>query len=379
VDNSVENDLENMKIKQEPTFESPQEVVLVDKGLSSKETDVARVVNHIDQIRKYFDLHQEKIHLLFVAQLKSLQGENYDSANLNPDNLYKLSFHLGDNLQVDRERIRKALDDITKVRYQIEGVNRFGYIVPFPYAMFENNTITLKIQGLVLKQYLDISKGYTNILIGEALKLESEYSIKLFTNLNAWLNLGEKVYEISYLRQLLGMNEPLFENYKFVNLYLKRCKKEIEKKTSLRFDWEISHYTRGKRKPIAEKVKFSITTENRLKRQLELNFEQETKQTIRDEKKLHTDDTISYYLNAESVEEKWRLLNNAISNYGFKQDEKDYILTNALNQDFIYKFMEVHIYLQYEGMLALKEQRKPAIANFTAYFRKSMKNSGFWI
>jgi hypothetical protein len=94
VDNSVVNDLENMKKKQEPTFESPQEVVLVDKGLSSKETDVARVVNHIDQIRKYFDLHQEKIHLLFVAQLKSLQGENYDSANLNPDNLYKLSFHL---------------------------------------------------------------------------------------------------------------------------------------------------------------------------------------------------------------------------------------------------------------------------------------------
>ena len=82
------------------------------------------------------------------------------------------------------------------------------------------------------------------------------------------------------------MNEPLFENYKFVNLYLKRCKKEIEKKTSLRFDWEISHYTRGKRKPIAEKVKFLITTENRLKRQLEINFEQEAKQTIRDEKKL---------------------------------------------------------------------------------------------
>jgi phage anti-repressor protein len=73
------------------------------------------------------------------------------------------------------------------------------------------------------------------------------------------------------------------------------------------------------------------------------------------------------------------LLNNAISNYGFKQDEKDYILTNALNQEFIYKFMEVHIYLQYEGMLALKEQRKPTIANFTAYFRKSMKNSGFWL
>jgi hypothetical protein len=43
--------------------------------------------------------------------------------------------------------------------------------VPFPYAMFENNTITLKIQGLVLKQYLDISKGYTNILIGEALSI----------------------------------------------------------------------------------------------------------------------------------------------------------------------------------------------------------------
>ena len=76
---------------------------------------------------------------------------------------------------------------------------------------------------------------------------------------------------------------------------------------------------------------------------------QEAKQTIRDEKKLHTEDTINYYFNAESVEEKWRLLNNAISNYGFKQDEKDYILTNALNQDFIYKFMEVHIYLQYDG------------------------------
>lgn len=102
--------------------------------------------------------------------------------------------------------------------------------------------------------------GYLKYRLSLVVNLTSRYSYTMVLYLLDNRYRESWVIDVGSLKSILGCNSPTYSEYKFFNNdVLKKCKKEIEEKTDLRFDYEPVKTGRK-----VTKIKFSVLTNQQI-------------------------------------------------------------------------------------------------------------------
>jgi plasmid replication initiation protein len=142
-----------------------------------------------------------------------------------------------------------------------EGWTIFPWLHHIKYTK-QNKTIKLRFHEYMkpLLLYMLDNQGYTKYLLENINKCESIYSMRIYELCKQYLVIGERTFELSELREVLGLKEKEYKLYAdFKKRILQIAYEEINKKTDIGIDFE--EIKNGKR---VVKIKFKVKSKNKL-------------------------------------------------------------------------------------------------------------------
>jgi plasmid replication initiation protein len=140
---------------------------------------------------------------------------------------------------VNNQRLIEAIHDLKNLSYM--SVNFKGSVAEtgvieaaplFQYLRYENGTISVILNSITNNLWMNLSKGYTPILLKQAMAFSSKYSFVLYSLIAKSRN---KYVDISYkeLRKLLGLKDDEYKEYKeFNRSVISKAVLEINKKSN---------------------------------------------------------------------------------------------------------------------------------------------------
>ncbi len=305
-----------------------------------EENSIIKLTNLLNFTRQEFDILGQKLMVLILEKLK-------DSQNLQivESKSIELSFNFIDFEERNVERLKELANKITskKIFYEFTP-DKWGYIVPIYRASYDRGKFTIKIADDVSKHYLDLARGYTNLDKKSIFALSSQYSIRMYELLSAFINKQTWTIEIDKLRHYLDINSNQYRSYTmFEKRILIYSQKELWEHCGIYFEWEIAQKERKK----ITALTFTIRTKEK----------QEKAQVNADIKT-----TMEYIatLTPKDIAEKSHIL---MTQYTLSAEQKDYILsdTNVFNE-----FIRVHAII--ENMI----ERSNPPKDRTKYLAKSL-------
>lgn len=114
------------------------------------------------------------------------------------------------------------------------------HTMPFLTSIkYRKGNVEAKFNPEMSELLLQLRQFFTEYNLMEYLSLPSTYSQRLFEILKSWSSLPEKVLSIAELHRLLDTPPSFRSDFKALRVYvLEKAYKDIQKKTSLRFEWE---------------------------------------------------------------------------------------------------------------------------------------------
>lgn len=306
--------------------------------LSSNEQSIVKITNLLNFTRQEFDVLGQRLMVLIFEKLKHQQQFNAKAQSI------ELTFNFIDFQERNVERLKELADKITSKKIFFEvAQDDWGFIVPIYYASYRNGTFKIIIAPEVSKYFLDIA-GYTNLDKKAIFALSSQYSIRMYELLSAFVNKETWTIEVNKLRELLGLGHTQYKNFRHFEKYiLEYSQKELWEHCEIFFEWEIAQKERKK----ITALTFTIKTKEK----------QEKAQVNADIKA--TMDYISRFTPKEIAEKS----NILMIQYALSTEQKDYILSNT---DIFNEFIRIHAII--ENMIEKSNPPKDR----TKYLAKSL-------
>lgn len=133
-----------------------------------------------------------------------------------------------DSLQKLNTRQIKYIDDKNEI---------YDFIIPFPRITYQNNTLTIVVFQEVLKDLLDIKKGFTRYQLDSALSLTSHHSQRIYELLSRWKDIHQKSFNLEHLKTMLNVETKYPKWTHFEIKVLKVAQKELIDKTDISFTY----------------------------------------------------------------------------------------------------------------------------------------------
>ena len=109
----------------------------------------------------------------------------------------------------------------------------------FMSVKYRKGTVKAQFNPKMSGMLLDLRKFFTEINLIEYLTLPSLYSQRLFEILKSWSGLPEVILSVEELNRILDTPESLQNDFaQFRRRVLEKAHKDIQEKTSLRFEWQ---------------------------------------------------------------------------------------------------------------------------------------------
>lgn len=122
------------------------------------------------------------------------------------------------------------------VRYSPDSYYRYAV---FSYIAFDSGIIMAKLNPDLKPYYLELKKQFAIRSLPEFRELTSVYSQQIFRHINSWGGMADTTVPIEELHHLTNAPPSLRKNFaNFKARVLEPAHKEINAKTSLKFDWE---------------------------------------------------------------------------------------------------------------------------------------------
>ena len=304
------------------------------------ENSIIKLTNLLNFTRQEFDVLGQKLMVLILEKLKDAQDfKIIESKSI------ELSFNFIDFEERNVERLKELANKITskKIYYEFSP-DKWGYIVPIYRASYDRGKFTIKIAEDVSKHYLDLAKGYTNLDKKSIFALSSQYSIRMYELLSAFINKQTWTIEVDKLRHYLDINSNQYRSYTmFEKRILIYSQKELWEHCGIFFEWEIAQKERKK----ITALTFTIRTKEK----------QEKAQVNADIKA-----TMEYIkqFTPKEIAEKTRIL---MTHYTLSAEQQDYILSDT---DIFNEFIRLHAII--ENMI----ERSNPPKDRTKYLAKSL-------
>lgn len=307
-----------------------------------EQKSIVKLTNLLNFTRQDFDVLEQKLIILILEELRQRQGFNID---IIPNTSLELSFNYSDFLQDNSSLRLKAMAEriISRHIYFESSENNWDYVVPFIRASYRNGVFRIKINEDVVKYFLDLAKGYTNLNKSFIFALSSSHAIRMYELLSAFIKDGKWTVLLNDFREYIGIQNK-YNNYNsFESKILKYCQKELAEHCNLYFSWEVA--TKQRKKITA--LTFYIKTK-----------EQQEKAEINEEIK-YTIDFVKQ-LNPAEIAQRFHW---ASSKYTLTSNQLDYILSNP---DMFNEFIRIDLII--ESMI----EKGKAPKDRTKYLAKSL-------
>jgi plasmid replication initiation protein len=173
--------------------------------------------------RKELSIYERRIYWLILRDVKSKQTFGLPDKNFEtPDRDWSFSFHyseiIGQSSHVN-DNLKEIFKSAQSKDFLVENKNKPGSwdrVIIFPRAGYESKTgqIVIDIHRMVVSKFLELSSGFSQYSIANALHLKSEYAQALFPMLCNYRKIGKWKISVDELKVDLNIAHlPAYNRY----------------------------------------------------------------------------------------------------------------------------------------------------------------------
>jgi plasmid replication initiation protein len=180
---------------------------------------------------------QEQRIILLVASMIKPNDEDFQTYCIEIKNFMKLVGVSGHSKYEEIKEITKKLRERTLIiKNLIENtVTQVGWVSSFKYFNREGY-IQIRLDPELKPYFLKLKRHFTQYQLQNVIRLKSAYSIRLYELFKQYEKIGERYFELSDLKKILGIGADKYRLYgDFKRKILNRAKKELSKQTDLKF------------------------------------------------------------------------------------------------------------------------------------------------
>jgi plasmid replication initiation protein len=160
--------------------------------------------------------------------------------------------------------------------FQVETPDKFRQLVLFQYFDYlkGTRTIQLKLSEVALPYFFELKNNFTVLQLKSVLSCSSKYAKRLYALACQWRTAGGVIYEISELKEMLGLIDKKTGKQKFKQFsdfqtkVLDIAKKQINENTDITFDYTLIKKGRSY-------TKIKIFAGSAIPKQLSIDFTQD--------------------------------------------------------------------------------------------------------
>ncbi|MDO6657402.1 replication initiation protein [Anaerobacillus sp. 1_MG-2023] len=179
---------------------------------------------------------EQKIILMLASKLQPSDTE-FKTYSLSVNEFAKL---LGISSKSKYEEIRKITYALVKKGFEVRVDNRVHQVSWLSSVTYNENegTVDLRFDPFLKPYLLELKSHFTSYRLENVIKLKSSYSIRLYELLKQYERVKERTFELSRLREMLGIEDmyPVYGNFK--QRVLLRAQEELKDKTDISFKLE---------------------------------------------------------------------------------------------------------------------------------------------
>ena len=145
------------------------------------------------------------------------------------------------------QQLRTSTEMIGSRVFEIETDDRYRQIWLFSSVeyMKGSGAFKVKINEDALPFFFELKNNFTSMQLKSVLNCSSKYAKRLYALACQWRSVGQKRFEISELKKMLGLihkngEEQFTEITAFKNKVLEIAKKQINENTDIQFDYELT-------------------------------------------------------------------------------------------------------------------------------------------
>ena len=154
------------------------------------------------------------------------------------------------------QEIAKSIAHLGKATIRIEGnkPRNFRQYNIFAMCGYEDGNLIAGFHPDLKPHFLQLKEQFTAYNLFEFLTLPSSYSQRLFEILKSWANTPEFIISVAELHEMLNTPPSFQADFRqFRTRVLEKAHKDIQEKTSLRYEWEPVKVGRS-----VEKIRFTF-------------------------------------------------------------------------------------------------------------------------
>lgn len=145
------------------------------------------------------------------------------------------------------QQLRTSTEMIGSRVFEIETNDSYKQIWLFSSVEYikGSGSFKVKINEDALPFFFELKNNFTSMQLKSVLNCSSKYAKRFYALACQWRNLGQKRFEISELKRMLGLinkngEEQFAEITAFKNKVLEIAKKQINENTDIKFDYELT-------------------------------------------------------------------------------------------------------------------------------------------
>lgn len=197
--------------------------------------------NKLIEYKGRMTLNELKLFSLIIADVRDKQEGQFKEYQIDisvlkeitkDKNFYDYISSVAFKLESKRIIVEKLNEKGKRVKTSIRLINK-------PEIVEDSKNLGLHIDKDLLPYIIDLKREFTRYEIENILKLNSNYSIRIYELLKQYQKIGARDIAVKDLREYLGIEKDEYSRfYDFERWTLKVAKEEINKNTDINIDYE---------------------------------------------------------------------------------------------------------------------------------------------
>jgi len=229
--------------------------------------NISNLPNCVNFVKQPFTVNETRLVHLVIAHIQEPERKEMLLQKANGLELYPIEFQFAKLGIRDYNSIVELVHTISKkqMNYKEKQTGNVISLNVFPTVSTDrkDNKFYIDVHPKMLELFLnyggDSGEGYTPVDRDILFSLNSRYSIRLYEILKAKIKIRNWEVSIKELREMLDLDDSSYPNWAYFRInILERAKSELEEKSNLRFNYEITE----KEKKKVVKIKFTVKIQN---------------------------------------------------------------------------------------------------------------------
>ena len=198
-----------------------------------KNRQICKISNHLIEAKYKLTLEEQRLILLTIAQV-DVDDEDFKTYEIKIKDLEDKTGSLK-----KYSRLKKFMETIIKKPIWISEEQVVAWFSSLKYIKGEGR-LEVRFDKALKPFLLQLKKEFTKYSLNCLLNLQSVYAIRIYQLLKQYQTIGKRKFDVDELREILQTPKSYKDFQLFSKKVLEQAKKEINVKTDIKIDWEVT-------------------------------------------------------------------------------------------------------------------------------------------